>query len=145
MANVPPILVLENGYEVQTGSPHFILEDTNHDTTHVVEVGRSIRYNNTYSKAGINVNLMALQDNYIQVATYERGVEDETLSCGTGVTAAALVFAQLQNVASGKVNVQTKGGALIVEWQQLEDLSFSEVYLTGPAKRVYNGIYELEG
>ena len=88
---------------------------------------------------------MALQDNFIQVATYERGVEDETLSCGTGVTAAALVFAQLQNVASGKVNVQTKGGALMVEWQQLEDLSFCEVYLTGPAKRVYNGIYELKG
>ncbi|MEY4895065.1 MAG: hypothetical protein RL751_1890 [Bacteroidota bacterium] len=145
MANVPPIVALENGYEVQTGSPHFILEDTNHHTSHVVEVGRSIRYNDTYCKAGINVNLMAIQDKSIQVATYERGVEDETLSCGTGVTAAALVFAQLQNLASGKVNVQTKGGALMVEWQQLEDLSFCEVYLTGPAKRVYNGIYELKG
>jgi diaminopimelate epimerase len=88
---------------------------------------------------------MALQDNSIRVATYERGVEDETLSCGTGVTAAALVFAQLQDVATGKVNVQTKGGSLIVEWQQLDDLSYSEVYLTGPAKRVYNGIYELKG
>ncbi len=145
MANVPPIVVLENGYEVQTGSPHFILEDRNHDTSHVVEIGRSIRYNNTYCKAGINVNLLAIHANNIQVATYERGVEDETLSCGTGVTAAALVFAQLQNLSSGKVNVQTKGGSLMVEWQQLADLSFNEVYLTGPAKRVYNGIYELKG
>lgn len=145
MANVPPIVKLENGYEVQTGSPHFVLEDNNHDNSHVVEVGRSIRYNETYCEEGINVNLMALQDNSIRVATYERGVEDETLSCGTGVTAAALVFAQLQDVATGKVNVQTKGGSLIVEWQQLDDLSYREVYLTGPAKRVYNGIYELKG
>lgn len=145
MANVPPILVLENGYEVQTGSPHFILEDTNHHTTHVVEVGRHIRYNDTYQKEGINVNLVAIQENHIQVATYERGVEDETLSCGTGVTAAALVFAQLQEISFGKVQVQTKGGDLMVEWQQQNDLSFCEVFLTGPAKHVYNGTYELKG
>jgi diaminopimelate epimerase len=145
MADVPPILVLENAYEVQTGSPHFILEDTNHHTSHVVEVGRHIRYNDTYQKEGINVNLMAIHDNHIQVATYERGVEDETLSCGTGVTAAALVFAQLQEISSGKVQVQTKGGDLMVEWQQQNDLSFSKVFLTGPTKHVYNGTYELKG
>ncbi|MEN9968782.1 MAG: hypothetical protein RIR94_964 [Bacteroidota bacterium] len=145
MANVPPILVLENGYVVQTGSPHFVLEDTNHHTAHVVEVGRHIRYNDTYRKVGINVNLMAIKENHIQVATYERGVEDETLSCGTGVTAAALVYAQLQMIPFGKVQVHTKGGELMVEWQQQNDLSFGNVFLTGPAKHVYNGTYELKG
>lgn len=145
MADVPPIVVLESGYEVQTGSPHFILEDTNHDTSHVLEVGRHIRHNPTYNKVGINVNLLAIQDNYIQVATYERGVEDETLSCGTGVTAAALVFAQINGLQAGKVSVQTKGGNLIVEWNKRPDASYDEVYLTGPAKHVYNGTYELKG
>jgi diaminopimelate epimerase len=145
MANVPPILVLENSYVVQTGSPHYIIEDANHHTAHVVEVGRHIRYNDTYRKEGINVNLMAIQENRIQVATYERGVEDETLSCGTGVTAAALVYAQLQMLPFGKVQVLTKGGELIVEWQQQNDLSFSNVFLTGPAQHVYNGTYELKG
>ena len=145
MANVPPILVLENSYVVQTGSPHYIIEDANHHTAHVVEMGRHIRYNDTYRKDGINVNLMAIQENRIQVATYERGVEDETLSCGTGVTAAALVYAQLQMLPFGKVQVQTKGGELMVEWQQQNDLSFSNVFLTGPAQHVYNGTYELKG
>jgi diaminopimelate epimerase len=145
MANVSPILVLENSYVVQTGSPHYIIEDANHHTAHVVEMGRHIRYNDTYRKEGINVNLMAIQENCIQVATYERGVEDETLSCGTGVTAAALVYAQLQMLPFGKVQVQTKGGELMVEWQQQSDLSFSNVFLTGPAKHVYNGTYELKG
>jgi diaminopimelate epimerase len=145
MANVPPILVLENGYEVQTGSPHFVREDSNHHSSHVVEVGRSIRYNETYCKDGINVNLMSIHENHIQVATYERGVEDETLSCGTGVTAAALVFAQIKRLPSGKVDVQTKGGKLLVEWNTRPDASFDEVYLTGPAKHVYNGTYELKG
>ncbi len=145
MANVPPILVLENSYVVQTGSPHYIIEDANHHTAHVVEMGRQIRYNDTYRKEGINVNLMAIQENRIQVATYERGVEDETLSCGTGVTAAALVYAQLQMLPFGKVQVQTKGGELMVEWQQQNDLSFSNVFLTGPAQHVYNGTYELKG
>jgi len=145
MANVAPIVELENGYEVQTGSPHFILEDSNHQSSHVVEVGRSIRYNETYGNEGINVNLMSIHENHIQVATYERGVEDETLSCGTGVTAAALVFAQIKGLPSGKVKVQTKGGELLVEWNRRLDASFDEVYLTGPAKHVYNGTYEFKG
>jgi diaminopimelate epimerase len=78
------------------------------------------------------------------VATYERGVEDETLSCGTGVTAAALVYAQLQDLQKGAVKVETKGGRLQVQWLLNADHSYTEVYLTGPARLVYNGTYELE-
>ncbi|MEY4286418.1 MAG: hypothetical protein RL511_491 [Bacteroidota bacterium] len=145
MANVPPIIVLDNGFEVQTGSPHYVLLDANHQPSHIIEVGHQIRYNDTYRKEGINVNLMAIQENFIEVATYERGVEDETLSCGTGVTACALVYAQLNHLQTGQIQIQTKGGQLLVEWQVNPDHSFSEVYLTGPAKRVYNGTYELKG
>jgi diaminopimelate epimerase len=77
------------------------------------------------------------------VATYERGVEAETLSCGTGVTAAALVYAQLQNISVGSVKVQTKGGQLQVQWQTQPDGSFTDVFLTGPAQFIFNGTYEL--
>jgi diaminopimelate epimerase len=145
MADVNPIERFDNYFEVNTGSPHLILLDDNHEADHVFGVGRQYRYNQTYQEAGINVNLMAIHDSYIEVATYERGVEAETLSCGTGVTACALVYAQLNQLPKGKIQIHTKGGHLLVEWQMNSDHSYSEVYLTGPAKRVYNGIYELKG
>lgn len=144
MSDVEPLQYLDSCYVVQTGSPHLIILDTDHQTKHVQEVGRQYRYNETYQKEGINVNLMAIQDSHIQVATYERGVEDETLSCGTGVTACALVYAQLHQLSKGNVKVVTKGGNLQVEWQLNSDHSYSEVYLTGSAKHVYNGTYELK-
>ncbi|MEY3099306.1 MAG: hypothetical protein RIS63_194 [Bacteroidota bacterium] len=145
MNDVKPIKSIGEAFELHTGSPHYVLLDANHDSDHVINLGRAIRYNSTYQKYGINVNLMELHENGIRVATYERGVEGETLSCGTGVTAAALVFAQLRQRNKGSIEVQTKGGLLQVQWQMNADQSFSEIYLTGPAKLVYNGIHELEG
>ncbi|MFM7643756.1 MAG: diaminopimelate epimerase [Sphingomonadales bacterium] len=145
MSEVAPIEKLENAYVVQTGSPHYILIDANHSSEHVVEVGKAVRYSAGYQKEGINVNLVEVLEDKIRVATYERGVEDETLSCGTGVTAAALVYGQLRQIPIGKVNILTKGGPLMVEWQMQTDRSFTAVYLTGPAEYVYNGKYELRG
>ena len=145
MSDVAPIVKSANAFEVQTGSPHFVLLDDNHSHDHVVATGKSIRYSAAYSKDGINVNLLEVLQNKIRVATYERGVEDETLSCGTGVTAAALVYAQLKQLGEGKVQIETKGGELMVEWTVKPDHSFTAVYLTGPAGHVFNGIYEFEG
>jgi diaminopimelate epimerase len=145
MSDVEPIQNLENSFIVQTGSPHCVLLDHIHTHGHVTEIGRAIRYNERFEKDGINVNLMEITADGIRVATYERGVEDETLSCGTGVTAAALVYAQLQDLQKGAVEVLTKGGQLQVQWQLNSDHSYTEVYLTGPAKLVYNGNYELKG
>lgn len=145
MAAVAPIQILENSFQLHTGSPHYVLLDTNHEAAHVLEIGQQIRYNETYQKEGINVNLLEITASGIRVATYERGVEAETLSCGTGVTAAALVYAQLQQIQKGSVQVLTKGGQLAVAWQTNPDASFSEVFLTGPAQHVFNGSYELEG
>lgn len=145
MSDVAAFQNLENSYIVQTGSPHYVLLDDNHTHAHVINVGRTIRYNERFQKEGINVNLMEITAEGIRVATYERGVEDETLSCGTGVSAAALVYAQLQDLQKGAVKVETKGGHLQVEWQINSDHSYSEIYLTGPAKLVYNGTYELKG
>ena len=85
--------------------------------------------------------MVKILDNEIKIRTYERGVEDETLSCGSGVTAAALCYAQT-NKTNQSVNVRTKGGLLKVDFEK-ENGSFNNVYLTGPAQFVYRGEIQL--
>ena len=102
------------------------------------EFGKSIRYSDDFSKEGINVNLMNLfGENQIEIATYERGVEDETLSCGTGVTAVALAANAAKN-RSSPISVKTKGGQLSVRFTKVED-GYSDVFLKGPVKMVFKG------
>jgi len=127
---------------VDTGSPHYVkmVSDVRH--FNVVEEGRNIRYSNEFSEKGINVNFVQPEDKNIIVRTYERGVEDETLSCGTGVTASALVFAQNKN-GFNRVEVQTLGGHLAVEFQKDND-NFTNVWLCGPATFVFKGEIELK-
>ena len=86
---------------------------------------------------------MEVSDNKIVVRTYERGVEDETYSCGTGVTAAALVFAHNEN-GFNRIEVQTKGGHLAVEFDKLSDEQFENIWLCGPADFVFNGEIVIE-
>ena len=78
-------------------------------------------------------------DNHIVIRTYERGVEDETLSCGTGATACALVYAQFYNSKNNLIQVETSGGKLHVSFDHLDSGLFSNVHLIGPAKHVFNG------
>jgi diaminopimelate epimerase len=79
-----------------------------------------------------------MEENGIRVATYERGVEDETLSCGTGVTACALVYALISDTTNQHVKVQTKGGQLEVFWNKTET-GFQDIFLVGPATFVFQG------
>ena len=120
-------------------SPHFVKFVHNIQEVDVVETGRLIRYSKTYEEKGINVNFVEqLGTDTIYVRTYERGVEDETLSCGTGVTAAALVSAH-NAIGFNKVNVETPGGKLGVEYEKKEDNHFDNIWLTGPATMVFSG------
>ncbi|MBX2924801.1 MAG: diaminopimelate epimerase [Chitinophagaceae bacterium] len=125
---------------LNTGSPHYVTFVPDVKKVNVVEEGRRIRYSKPFSKEGINVNFVEnIDDDTIFVRTYERGVENETLSCGTGVTAAALVAAHNTNGFNG-VNVQTPGGNLSVEFTISEDgEKFSDIWLSGPAELVYKG------
>ncbi|MCS6973121.1 MAG: diaminopimelate epimerase [Cyclobacteriaceae bacterium] len=131
----------EDGIFIHTGSPHFIRWVEQVESYPVVEEGRKIRYSERFRvRGGTNVNFAErLPDNTIRVRTYERGVEDETLSCGTGVTACALAAA-IQFGFSSPVQVRTRGGNLQVDFVQDTDTGgFSEIYLTGPVVPVFTG------
>ncbi len=128
---------------VDTGSPHFVKFTENVENVDVVATGRDIRYSNTYKEKGINVNFVeTVNDHTIFVRTYERGVEDETLSCGTGVTASALLSAHNDN-GFNNVHVKTPGGNLTVEFDKLADDHFENIWLCGPAEMVFKGMIEL--
>lgn len=128
---------------LNTGSPHFIKFTNDIMNVDVVETGREIRYSHAFAGEGINVNFVeALDQDSIYVRTYERGVEDETLSCGTGVTAAALLSAHNDN-GFNRVEVKTPGGHLSVEFTKIDDENFENIWLCGPAELVYQGEIEI--
>ncbi|MES2848056.1 MAG: diaminopimelate epimerase [Bacteroidota bacterium] len=132
------------GYSIlNTGSPHFVKFAPDVENIDVVESGRGIRYSDDFEKEGINVNFVeTISEDKIFVRTYERGVEDETLSCGTGVTAAALLSAHNEN-GFNTVNVKTPGGSLSVEFNRVDDENFTDIWLCGPALFVFKGEVEI--
>ncbi len=153
MNDVSGINKLNDDYFINTGSPHYIRFVKNLADINVVEDGRKIRNSDLFKPGGTNANFVELlPENTIAVRTFERGVEDETLSCGTGVTAAALA-ASFRGYHS-PVKVKVMGGDLAVEFKagshltsltghnQLSD-TFIDIFLIGPAKMVFEGDLEL--
>lgn len=127
---------------MDTGSPHYVKFVDAANVPDIVEFGKQIRYSDRFKEEGINVNtVVELGPNTIHVATYERGVEDETLSCGTGVTACALAYMMKNNV-EGEVSVSTKGGKLSVKATK-SGVGFDNIWLIGPAKKVFDGSIEI--
>ena len=128
---------------LNTGSPHLVKFVNDVMNVDVVETGRDIRNSKNYAEEGINVNFVeSVDDDKIFVRTYERGVEDETLSCGTGVTAAALMSAHNPR-GFNRVEVKTHGGSLSVEFNKTADNHFENIWLCGPAELVFTGEMEL--
>lgn len=129
-----------DAFFLNTGSPHYVCFVENAKRTDVVAEGRKIRYNEEFAAAGTNVNFVQqLSGTSIFIRTYERGVEDETLSCGTGVTAAALVsMAGVPGKDRGTVQVETPGGSLQVDFVRKEN-GFTGIRLIGPATFVFKG------
>lgn len=138
MGNVTGINESLGDYFVNTGSPHHVRFVENIENYPVFDQGKSIRYDSCYLPGGSNVNFVEeINDGEVFVRTYERGVEDETLSCGTGVTAAALVFGSRKKVEL--VKIKTLGGELSVKFQQDSKGGFHAIWLIGPAERVFSG------
>jgi len=132
------------GYAIlNTGSPHFVKFASDVKNIDVFDSGRTIRNSEAFIKEGINVNFVEeLDEDSIYVRTYERGVEDETLSCGTGVTAAALVSAHNDN-GFNTVDVKVPGGRLRVEFDKVDEQRFENIWLCGPAELVFKGTVEV--
>lgn len=141
MIDVDNVEEIGNDYWLDTGSPHYIQFVSDLDKLDVFNEGKSIRNSDRFVKEGTNVNFVEkTNENNIAIRTYERGVEDETLACGTGVTAAAIVYGMLNN--SNHIKVKAQGGDLEVQFEQ-SNASFSNVWLKGPAQKVYKGSIEV--
>lgn len=125
-------------FYLNTGSPHFIKYVDDVQSVDVYAEGRQIRYNDRFAADGTNVNFVQETGDGIFVRTYERGVEDETYSCGTGVTAAALTFAG-EELREYSIPVQTLGGRLEIRFSKSGERSYHDIWLCGPATLVFQG------
>jgi len=142
MNDVHIVKEIGDDFFINTGSPHYLRFVSDIKTYPVFEEGRKIRNREDYKPAGTNANfIQLLENNTIFVRTYERGVEDETYSCGTGVTAAAL--AASFHGYSSPVKVKVRGGELAVEFKSGQAGTFQDIFLIGPAKMVFEGTLEL--
>ena len=128
------------GYHLDTGVPHFVLFVPEIERVALEKLGPEIRYHQSFQPAGTNVDFVEVKESFLKVRTYERGVEAETLSCGTGVTAAAIVASLVQELTS-PVEVRTKGGNLKVHFQRRNKSNFTRVFLEGEVRLVYEGRY----
>lgn len=143
MQDVKEIKKYKGDNVLNTGSPHLVQLVNDVNKFDVVKEGKKIRYNKDFEKEGINVNFVEVKDdNNLIVRTYERGVENETYSCGTGVVASALVFYHNEN-GFNTVEIQTLGGMLNVRYRRNTDGSFERIWLKAPAKKVFEGIYTI--
>lgn len=123
---------------LNTGSPHYVVFTKDVGTLDIVTEARKIRYNERFREQGTNVDFAEIRTDSLFVRSYERGVEDETLSCGTGVTASVLAYAVKHPSVKTMTEVQTPGGMLRVEYKR-QGNSFADIWLTGPAVPVFEG------
>jgi diaminopimelate epimerase len=143
MKDVPGYKETDGVYIVDTGSPHYIIFVSDVMDIDVVKLGTEIRYSEPYAKTGINVNFIEEKKaDEIIVRTYERGVEDETYSCGTGVTACAIVCHH-NDVGYNDVTVITKGGKLVVKYDRSYENAYTNIWLCGPAEKSFDGKIEV--
>jgi len=129
-------------YVLNTGSPHYVEFVDSVNSVDIVGLGQMIRYNERFKTEGINVNFVQQDEGQLFVRTYERGVENETFSCGTGVTASALI-AGIEKLGEQRINIETLGGKLAVSFNNRGDNIFDNIYLMGPGTFVFSGALEI--
>lgn len=143
MIDVPAIDIKADYSFLNTGSPHHVqlVEDIEH--YNVKDNGAAIRYGELYGAAGSNINFVKkIDDSTFRLRTYERGVEDETLACGTGATAVAIAMNATGQTDATSININVEGGKLVVSFDKNQN-GFSNVFLKGPAEFVFKGTIEV--
>ena len=139
MADIDKIDIFENHTFLNTGSPHHISFDSNIDKLDIKNLGKKIRYGAPYFEEGTNVNFVEqISDNSFKIRTYERGVENETLACGTGATAVAIAANRLNKTTSNTVKIEVLGGSLEISFKKAGN-QYKNVFLKGPAQLVFKG------
>lgn len=129
----------DEGLLIDTGSPHYLLRRAGIEKLDVFHEGRRIRNREEFRADGVNVNFLERKGDQVFIRTYERGVENETLACGTGVTAAALAMAYWEQMDS-PVHLRAVGGDLTVSFERTSH-GFKHIWKTGPVKHVFDGTY----
>ena len=131
-----------DGIVINTGVPHLVVFTDDTDKIDVVAEGRRLRYSQVYTPDGVNVNFVRIDRDSIKVRTYERGVEDETLACGTGVTASVIAAAMTGKIVTNNTVVNARGGTLSVSYTLTAD-GATDILLRGPATFVFSGEIEI--
>jgi diaminopimelate epimerase len=143
MKDVDEVKINSEYVFLNTGSPHHVTLVNDLENYNVKENGAEIRYSDLYGKVGSNVNFVnQISDNHFRLRTYERGVEDETFSCGTGATATAIAMNVIGKTKSDAIDIDVEGGKLKVKYEKT-DKGFEKVFLIGPATFVFEGEIEL--
>ena len=141
MGDVHEIKQKNEAYFVDTGSPHLVMLHHDLQNLDVVATGRAIRYDKEYQPHGTNVNFIEPENDEIHIRTYERGVENETLSCGTGSVAAAISLAHQRQLDHGTFIIRSPGGRLSVSFEKDPEGHYKNIWLEGPASEVFSGQY----
>ena len=143
MGDVESIESIGDAVYLDTGSPHYITMVDEVLDIDIINDAHKIRYNERFSAKGTNVNFVEMMDGITHIRTYERGVEDETLSCGTGATACAIAMHHLGNVSETEVPVKVLGGKVSISFEPQGNGSYSNIWLTGPTAHVFDGSTEI--
>jgi len=140
MSDVSELIKVGEDYVLDTGSPHYVTVVDEALQEDVYQRGQEIRYSDPFAEHGVNVNFISNDDDGLTVCTYERGVEDETLSCGTGVTASAIVAHEINpDLHPSPIAIVTKGGDLRIHFKKAKEEHYTDIWLEGPATPVYTG------
>lgn len=142
MQDVHQIEEINDHLVLDTGSPHHLTFCKSISDKNIFQAGKAIRYSAKFKEKGVNANFIEQKRNHLFVRTYERGVENETLACGTGVTAAAIGAYIKNDEKFNSYQIQTLGGALKVSFNE-ENSIFTDVFLEGPAEYVFKGSIEI--
>ncbi len=130
------------GWFIDTGSEHYIEFRNQVKDVDVQKDGSALRHHKEFSPNGANINFVSEHNNYLKIRTYERGVENETLACGTGATAVALTYSLCNNHVHSPITLKALGGTLKVYFKKKEE-RFTDIYLEGPTELVYEGFINI--